>query len=81
MRLKALVRPITGTTRRLVGGEERTQAIASVQIEAADAGFYLLYFDSDGNGITDTWHQTIEEAKGQADFEFGIVDEDWEEIR
>lgn len=57
----------------------KTHAIASVQIEGADGEFYLLYFDSAGNYITDTWHLALEGAKQQASFELGILDDDWQE--
>lgn len=79
MKLKATVRTYTGKTRHLVGGADMAHAIASVLIEAADNAFYLLYFDREGNGLTDTWHQSMEEAKHQANFEFGLVEADWEE--
>lgn len=35
------------------------------------AGAYLLYCDAAWNSVTDTYHDTIEGAIAQAEFEFG----------
>jgi hypothetical protein len=51
-----------------------------VTIEPAADAFYLFYFDADGRCLTDTWHQTLEAAKAQAQFEFEITDEEWERL-
>ena len=42
-----------------------------------DSGFYLLYLDADGNETTDTYHDTIEAAKDQANWEYGVKAEEW----
>jgi hypothetical protein len=44
---------------------------------AGDPGFYLLYLDSSGNELTDTYHGSVEEAMAQADFEFEVNPSDW----
>ncbi len=81
MRLRARVREHTGATRHTVNGVDRSRDIATVEIADAGGGaFYLLYFDSAGKGITDTWHLSIEGAKGQAEYEFNITEADWESI-
>jgi hypothetical protein len=41
-----------------------------------EAGFYLMHECSDGIG-TDTWHETLDDAMQQADFEFGVKPTDW----
>lgn len=41
-----------------------------------DTGFYLLYKCDDGQG-TDTWHQSLEDAQHQAEFEFGVRLDEW----
>ena len=43
----------------------------------SDTGFYLLYLDGDGNEQTDTWHETLEAAQHQAQFEFGVTPSEW----
>jgi hypothetical protein len=46
-----------------------------------DGGFYLLYLDSDCVELTDTWHETLDDAKRQAEFEFGVQLDEWPEAR
>jgi hypothetical protein len=41
-----------------------------------DKGCYLLHICGDGIG-TDTWHETIEQAMDQAEWEFGVTPEEW----
>lgn len=88
MRLKANVTKVLGNTRHAYGHVENGVVIddgecrkpAWVQIVADGDAFLLLYFDEHGKWITDTWHQTLDEAKGQAEFEFGIAERDWETV-
>ena len=56
---------------------------ARVRIEPEKGGssFFLLYFDEAGRVMNDGWHQTLEEAKRQAKFEFEIEEDDWTEKR
>lgn len=42
-------------------------------------GFYLIYLDKNGEEITDTYHENIEDAMNQAEWEFGINKKDWVE--
>lgn len=44
------------------------------------AGFVLYRFGVDGSDAGDTWHPTVAEAKGQADFEFGPHLRSWIEF-
>ncbi len=53
------------------------QAPASLELVQRDGAYYLLHLDDAGQCIADTWHPSIEEAKAQAEFEFGIGPEDW----
>ena len=41
-----------------------------------DSGFYLLYHPESGSG-TDTWHQTLDDAMHQAEWEFGVTSSEW----
>jgi hypothetical protein len=45
-----------------------------------DPGFYLYHLDSNGKEQTDTYHSTIEQAKGQATYEFGVQEADWQQV-
>jgi hypothetical protein len=51
-------------------------ALAIAQL-TGDPGFYLYYLDSSHKELTDTYHSTIEQAKEQASFEFGVEESDW----
>ena len=45
-----------------------------------DSGYYLLYCNKDGAEITDTYHDSANEAKSQAQFEFNVKPEEWETV-
>ena len=58
--------------------QRRMLPVASlVEIVEQHGAIYLLRLDADGECITDTWHETVDAAKQQASFEFGIGEEDW----
>jgi hypothetical protein len=40
-------------------------------------GHYLFYCDDEWTCITDTWHQTREDAMQQAEFEYEGVSKTW----
>jgi hypothetical protein len=44
---------------------------------AGEDAFYLFGCDPDWQSITDTWHQTLEEAQEQAEFEYERVSQTW----
>lgn len=52
------------------------QGIAICQYEG-ETGYYLFYCDGEWETITDTWHETLEDAKLQADLEYEGVAETW----
>jgi len=41
-------------------------------------GFYLMYEPESGHG-TDTWHQSLDDAFHQAEWEFGVAQAEWKE--
>jgi hypothetical protein len=45
-----------------------------------DEGYYLLYLDKVGNEITDTYHESLEEALAQAKWEFDVAPSEWETL-
>jgi hypothetical protein len=84
MKLRAVVRNVTGKTVHLRGervvdgiGASTLPAPTSVEVVEQDGAFYLLRLDDDGKCIADTWHETVAAAKAQANFEYGIREEDW----
>ena len=42
-----------------------------------DAGYYLFYCDESGTEITDTYHESLEKAMAQAEWEFGTKNDEW----
>jgi hypothetical protein len=81
MRLRAAVKTVKGTTRhyRHPDGLLPPPAWVELQPDAGGACF-LFYCNADGDVQADTWHESIEDAKGQAAFEFDIGDADWFEV-
>ena len=68
----------TGKTRHYLGKSELPPPteLRIVQF-AQDPGYYLLYFDDLGEELTDTYHDTLNEAMEQAEWEFGVRPEEW----
>lgn len=52
------------------------QKLQIVQYEN-DNGFYLIQIDSTNNELSDTYHDSIEDAKDQAAWEFDLKEFDW----
>jgi hypothetical protein len=44
----------------------------------SDSGYSLMHICADGSR-TDTWHQTLEDALHQAEWEFGVQRSEWTE--
>jgi hypothetical protein len=61
----------TGATTHVIKGQQTRdfKGLAIAQYDS-DPGFYLFYCDADWRAVTDTYHETIEGAIAQADFEF-----------
>jgi hypothetical protein len=51
----------------------------AVEIEEADGAFFPLRLNRAGVCVADTWHETLEAARSQANFEFGVEEGDWKE--
>jgi hypothetical protein len=47
---------------------------------AAAPGYYLLYLDEDGEEQPGTWHESLERAMEQANYEFGLAPAEWERV-
>jgi hypothetical protein len=61
-------------TRHLVNGQDVTLQISSLKIIQLedDPGYYLVYYDTKGEELTDTYHDSAEEALAQAKWETGL---------
>lgn len=44
---------------------------------AGEAGVYLIHRDASGVEMTDTLHDSVEDAEAQAEWEFGVQPGDW----
>jgi len=68
----------TGRTTHIRNGSELP---VPVQLQIAefddDPGFYLLYLNEIGEELTDTYHDSVEQALSQAALEFGVVESQW----
>lgn len=68
----------TGGCRQLVAGVLQGPAagLAIGQYEG-EAAYYLFGCDAAWNAVTDTWHETLEDALQQAEFEYEGVARTW----
>lgn len=68
----------TGKTQHFVGGElmSRPEMLKTVQYPG-DSGYDRSYCNEEGVEATDTWHETVDKAMDQADWEFQMKPEDW----
>lgn len=64
----------TEACRHSIGGEEMP-TVSGLAICRYDdePGFYLFYCDGAWNEMNDTWHETLEAAMEQAEFEYSGV--------
>jgi hypothetical protein len=68
----------TGNTQHFVDGSltANFHGLAICSYEGSD-GYYLFYCDSSWESVTDTYHDTIADAKDQAEFEYSNTENDW----
>ena len=68
----------TGNCKQIVDGMimARASGLAICHYEGED-GFYLFGCDENWNAVTDTLHDTVEEAQAQAEFEYEGVSATW----
>jgi hypothetical protein len=72
-----------GLPPELARGEDSRQEMIRptyLAIKVSPEGFFLYRYTSQGLFAGDTWHETLEDAKHQAHFEFGDFISDWQEI-
>jgi hypothetical protein len=68
----------TGNCRQIVAGEPQGPAagLAICRYEGEKA-YYLFGCDAEWNTVTDTWHESLEAAVEQAEFEYEGVTGTW----
>ena len=69
---------LTERTKQIVDGELQgpAAALAVCQYDGEEA-YYLFGCDEKWNAVTDTWHQTLEDALQQAEFEYDGISGTW----
>jgi hypothetical protein len=75
----------TGFTRHYYGYADGVRvevpppvSLRIVQYEADEPRAYLFYCDDSGEEMTDTLHDSMEEAMDQAEAEFGVQRHEWD---
>jgi hypothetical protein len=68
----------TGACKQVVTGQlmGAMAGLAICQYEGETA-FYLFGCDANWQTVTDTWHETLDDAKHQAEFEYEGVSRTW----
>ena len=67
----------------LTGGEDRRQLrepAALVVLGQEKDGVFLTRYTANGKEVGDTWHMTVEDAKHQAQYEYGDLLTNWIEV-
>lgn len=69
----------TGNCKQIVAGVlmGSSAGLAICQYQGEDA-FYLFGCDANWETVSDTWHETLEDAKAQAEFEYEGVNATWQ---
>lgn len=72
-----------GMPPELTGGSDQRTLMAMpafVVIEESDSGVLLYRYDIRGECVGDTWHANVQEAKGQAAYEYQTALGEWQTI-
>jgi hypothetical protein len=78
-----LVKHFRGIPPELAGGTDDREILLSpavLVIEEKLDGIFLFRFMRDGSCVGDTWHLTVEDAKQQAEYEYGIAPSEWKQV-
>lgn len=66
-----------------VSGNETRQLLPQARvlvIEKHNSQVFLIRYDETSSEVGDTWHQSLEDAKYQAEFEYGPLITEWKSI-
>ena len=68
----------TGNTQHFVNGKLQSAAygLAICKLEL-EPGYYLFYCDNNWTEFADTWHETIDDTKDQAEYEYAGITNFW----
>jgi hypothetical protein len=66
-----------GRTKHCSNGKEFPPFTSLVVCQSpGDAGYFLMHICENGQ-VADTWHENLEDALHQAEWEFGVQAEEW----
>ena len=68
---------LTGGTRHVIAGQEMHAPSGLAICQDGPQSFFLFYCDEVWRSMTDTWHQDLDSARAQAEFEFANVSATW----
>lgn len=69
----------TGKTRHYTDGALNGRPVRLIIVRFSD-GYNLIHLDSQGGEMTDTFHESVDDATEQAAFEFSIKPEEWSSV-
>lgn len=69
----------TGKTRHYADGALIGRPVRLIIVRFGD-GYNLIHLDSQGTEMSDTFHESVDGAVGQAAFEFSIKPEEWSSV-
>lgn len=69
----------TGHATQIVAGVVQGAAAGIAICRDEHGHYYVFGCDENWQTITDTWHQTLGDARSQAEFEYAGVSETWQE--
>lgn len=78
-----VVKHYEGLPSQLGGGPDSGNLLPSARmlvIQRTSEGYFLFRVGEAGSDAGDTLHRSIDDAREQARFEFGVSDEDWQEL-
>jgi hypothetical protein len=71
----------TNKSKHLIGGKQVGSAAGlAISRYAGERGYYLFFCDSNWNPYANTWHETIDDAKRAAEFEYEGSSDTWQSI-
>lgn len=71
-------RPTGACTHTAAGIVRSSFSALAIGRYEGEEGFYLFYCDETWCTVTDTWHQTLDDAMRQAEFEYAGVSATWQ---
>lgn len=72
--------PTRGTVHYVKGNRLTEIPVELRIIQLGENGFYLIRLDKDGEELTDTFHESIDQAMHQARWEYSIEPNTWVEF-